>query len=273
MNAKTIRQALLLTGTALLSSLVLTTAAQAAAVRQSPIDINPASVTSAKAPLPIADHLASDVTLDVLNTYNASGKVEKEWATLKANVPAGSSIEVGGVRYSLLQFHFHTPSEHTVKGSHAPMEVHFVFLRDGAAPCDRSPDALLVIGARIESGAPSAELAKIFDGTTLPVNSASAHLTIPHVNLAKVLGQLSGTWRYSGSLTAPASFAPACVEPEGTIDEQLEAKDLPENVSWIVLSHPITMSAPQISAFKAIFPAGNSRETQPLNGRSVSAFN
>jgi hypothetical protein len=32
---------------------------------------------------------------------------------------------------------------------------------------------------------------------------------------------LSGSWRYSGSLTAPASFAPTCVEVEGGIDEQL----------------------------------------------------
>ena len=29
-------------------------------------------------------------------------------------------------RYSLLQFHFHTPSEHTINGKKYPMEMHLV---------------------------------------------------------------------------------------------------------------------------------------------------
>ena len=43
---------------------------------------------------------------------------------------AGSSITLDGRQFSLLQFHFHLPSEHTVEGESYPMEVHFVHQAD-----------------------------------------------------------------------------------------------------------------------------------------------
>jgi carbonic anhydrase len=33
---------------------------------------------------------------------------------------------MGGKKYKLLQFHFHTPSEHFLDGEHFPIEIHFV---------------------------------------------------------------------------------------------------------------------------------------------------
>ncbi|MBC8092036.1 MAG: hypothetical protein H7Y15_08895 [Pseudonocardia sp.] len=37
--------------------------------------------------------------------------------TIEADVPDGAvSISLDGVRYDLLQFHFHTPSEHVLDG-------------------------------------------------------------------------------------------------------------------------------------------------------------
>ena len=36
------------------------------------------------------------------------------------------SIQLYGKQYELKQFHFHTPSEHTMNGSHYPMEMHLV---------------------------------------------------------------------------------------------------------------------------------------------------
>ncbi len=42
-----------------------------------------------------------------------------------------------------------------------------------------------------------------------------------------------------------------------------------EGVSWVVLDEPITLSAEQIAAFTALFPEGNTRETQPLNDREI----
>lgn len=50
------------------------------------------------------------------------------------------SLELqNGQTYSLLQFHVHTPSEHTIEGHHYNGEIHFVHKEDGG-------DGLLVVG-------------------------------------------------------------------------------------------------------------------------------
>ena len=128
------------------------------------------------------------------------------------------------------------------------------------------------IDTRMVEGAHNAELGKILDQANLPADNGAPHLAVAHFDLGNVLGSLNGSWRYNGSLTAPASFAPTCEEPEGTVAHQLEADDLPENVSWVVLSHTIPVSSAQISAFKKLFHEGNSRETMPLKGRKVTRY-
>jgi len=62
--------------------------------------------------------------------------------TVQANYEPGSSITVSGERYELLQFHFHTPSEHAVEGQLAAMEVHFVHAN--------AAGELAVVGALID---------------------------------------------------------------------------------------------------------------------------
>lgn len=194
--------------------------------RQSPINIE----TNAASTQPLAAIVptyASNVTLSLFHTFdpNHAPLVDREWATLRANVPAGSFVTVGQTRYNLLQFHFHTPSEHQVNNKSAPMEIHFMHLREGASPCD--PDALLVIGARIIEGGTHRELNKIFGLPTLPTNTTPP-ISIANFNLTAVLPGLQHSWRYVGSLTAPASFGATCSEPEGTVENQLSTDIFPE---------------------------------------------
>lgn len=40
--------------------------------------------------------------------------------------PSKFIAKIGGLDYELLQFHFHTPSEHRLNNEHFPLEVHFV---------------------------------------------------------------------------------------------------------------------------------------------------
>ena len=42
----------------------------------------------------------------------------------------GSTLGIDGTPYDLKQFHFHTPSEHTVEGIRYAMEMHFVHATD-----------------------------------------------------------------------------------------------------------------------------------------------
>ena len=39
-------------------------------------------------------------------------------------------LRLDGDVYSLLQFHFHAPSEHTIDGDHSDMEMHLVHQAD-----------------------------------------------------------------------------------------------------------------------------------------------
>jgi carbonic anhydrase len=54
-------------------------------------------------------------------------------------------IVVEGARYRLVQFHFHTPSEHALSRAHTPMEIHFVHTGD--------EERLTVVGLFIDEGA------------------------------------------------------------------------------------------------------------------------
>lgn len=176
--------------------------------------------------------LRADVTL--VNT----GSPDEE-ATIRADVPAGSAyVTLRGVRYDLLQFHWHTPSEHELEGRRAPLEMHFVH---------RAADgSLLVVGALMTEGrAPNLRLAPVF--RSLPATSG-ATAAVPGVPLAGLLPRDRSSYRYEGSLTTPP---------------------FTEGVRWIVLERPIRVSERQIEAFQEIFEEGNSREVQPLNGRTV----
>lgn len=232
--------------------------------RQSPIDIAAREAVNAPLPAITADYRIADVT--VVNTFNPAAVpyVDKEFATLRVDVAPGSSIRVNHVDYDLLQFHFHTPAEHSVNGRHAPMEIHFVHLRRNA--CAGDADALLVIGARIMPGREHAELNRIFS-LALPADTAAPTIAVHGLDLAQLLPDLKNSWRYPGSLTAPSNVG--CNNPAGSVARQLETDVFPENVIWVVVPDQLHMSLAQIRTFQRLFSEGNSRHTQPLHGRTV----
>jgi carbonic anhydrase len=65
--------------------------------------------------------------------------------TVQINAAPGNGMTIDGVHYALVQMHFHAPSEHTVAGEPAPLELHFVH---------KSADGTLaVLGALVHEGA------------------------------------------------------------------------------------------------------------------------
>lgn len=203
---------------------------------QSPIDFREDEIT-------FVDHLPAirfsypgrtDVTL--VNTGSPA-----ENATVRADVSAGAaSITLSDVRYDLLQFHWHTPSEHEIEGRDTPLEMHFVH---------RAADgSLLVIGVFIEQRR-SERNAKAFEPILgdLPEHPGDTR-QVDGIRLNALLPEERTSFRYSGSLTTPP---------------------FTEGVQWIVLSDAMRISAEQIGSFQELFEEGNSREVQPLNGRQV----
>jgi carbonic anhydrase len=219
---------------ALIVPLLASPVAQAAGERQSPIDIRPENTVFSALP-PLQFTFKPDTPLSVVNT--GSPDAEK---TVRANVDFGAGkLMLSGHEWDLAQFHFHTPAEHLLKGVAAPMEMHLVF-------SDSTSSNLLVVGRWInESNSPNSALDPIF--SHLP-QTTSDTLNIAHFDLNTLLPATLESFRYPGSLTTPP---------------------FSENVSWINLAQPLGLSHSQIDAFRALFPEGNAREVQPLDGRLV----
>ena len=110
---------------------------------QSPIDIRGARLNKALKPIEF-HYIAGPVTL------------ENTGQTIVVHVDPGSYIVAGGVRYDLVQFHFHHPSEEAVKGKLTDMDVHLLHKSaDGKM-------AVIAVRLNIEVGDANATLATLW---------------------------------------------------------------------------------------------------------------
>jgi carbonic anhydrase len=160
--------------------------------------------------------------------------------TIQVTVDEGSVFTFGPKSYNLKQFHFHTPSEHTVDGKNMPMEMHLVHQADDGS--------LAVVSVLFEEGKVANEnFAKII--ANLPNQKGeSKHITDTTLELKVHLPKDNYAYHYVGSLTTPPCS---------------------ENVQWLVLRDKVSLTADQISAFSSrIGP--NNRPTQALNERAVN---
>ncbi len=161
--------------------------------------------------------------------------------TIQVTVDEGSTFTFGDKAYNLKQFHFHTPSEHTVDRKHMPMEVHLVHQSDDGS--------LAVVSVLFqESKQANENLAKII--THLPsAKGESRHIKDANLELKVQLPKDNYAYHYVGSLTTPPCS---------------------ERVQWLVLREMKTLSADQAAAISSrIGP--NNRPVQQLNDRTVEA--
>lgn len=194
--------------------------------RQSPVDIR---------------HVVTDPTLGPLDlTLNeTSFTLANPGYTIKAAPEVGGVLMLNGVPFTLVEFHFHTLSEHTVDGQSGVMELHAVFR-------DPSRSNLAVIGVLYKIGRANRFLAELLSAG-LPAKSSSPEVTVDALNLSDAFTDTSSYYTYPGSLTTPLCS---------------------ENVTWFVLKKWAKMSAAQFNAFHGIL--GNDfRPIQELNGRVI----
>ncbi|MBI5450384.1 MAG: carbonic anhydrase family protein [Gammaproteobacteria bacterium] len=190
--------------------------------QQSPIDIG----ATVDASLPAISVAYKPGPLTVVNNGH----------TIQVNYSNGSQIEVDGKKYSLLQFHFHAPSEHTFNGKPADMVIHFVH---------KDEDGKLgVIDVSLQKGKANPTIQAIWDN--MPATEGKKEVAT-EINAANLIPSGLSYFNYSGSLTTPPCS---------------------EGVNWMVLKQPIELSEAQIAAFTKIFPM-NARPVQPLHGRHV----
>lgn len=157
--------------------------------------------------------------------------------TIQNNYAAGSTISVDGKTYELAQFHFHHLSETTVKGKHAPLEVHLVH--------KSSDGKLAVVAVLLREGKANPVVESVW--SNLPNELNKPYTPDVQVNAAELLPPDRAYYTFPGSLTTPPCS---------------------EGVTWIVMQTPVTVSKEQIANFAKLYP-DNFRPTQPLNGRVI----
>ncbi len=195
---------------------------------QSPIDIRGARLNKALQPIEF-HYMAGPVTM------------EHEGHTIVVHVNPGSYIVAGGVRYDLVQFDFHHPSEEAVKGELTDMDIHLVHKSaDGKM-------AMIAIRLTENRGEANAVLATLWPH--LPTKAGTTEKVPEIVNPGGLLPADRGYWTYTGSLTTPP-----CTE----------------GVRWFIFEQEIPLSRDQLRAFAALFRV-NSRPLQDPHGRRIEA--
>ena len=160
--------------------------------------------------------------------------------TVQVNYAPGSGITVGDERFELLQFHFHTPSEHSVGGKRAAMEMHFVH--------KNAAGELAVIGVLMDSGGDNPALREVWANMPMQESPEQVFEQVL-VNARDMLPADTGFYRYMGSLTTPPCS---------------------EGVNWYFMAQPIDVGLAQVSQF-AEATGENARPIQALNNRLLMA--
>jgi carbonic anhydrase len=195
----------------------------AAGSQQSPIDIeNP--IKAQLQPIKIAWH-------DRVETIVNNGH------TIQLDVVPGSTLSVGNDNFTLLQFHFHHPSEHMIAGKASAMEAHFVHQNGGGS--------LAVLGVMMKAGSANTVFNKIV--ATMPRHAGAPVKADPKIDPHALIPSERGYYRYAGSLTTPPCS---------------------EVVNWLLLRETISVAQADIDAFAKLFPM-NARPVQSDNRRFV----
>jgi len=192
-----------------------------------------------QSPIDIRGAKAADLPAIKFDYKPAPLKVIDNGHTIQVNYAPGSTIDVGGTRYELVQFHFHKPSEEKIDGKAHAMVAHLVH--------KGSDGALAVVAVLLDKGADNPTLHAIW--SNLPKQKEKEVAAPATIDAATLLPADKGYYTFQGSLTTPPCS---------------------EGVRWFVLKTPMTLAANELTAFAKLYPM-NARPTQPLNGRAVEA--
>ena len=191
---------------------------------QSPVNI----VGAQRADLPAIQFNYKPSALHIINNGH----------TIEIVYAPGSFIIVGDKRYDLKQFHFHHPSEETIKGKRFPMEMHLVH--------SDADGNLAVVSVLLEEGSANPVVETLWGLAPKTAGAEKAEDNL-QINVADLLPTNRAYFTFAGSLTTPP-----CTE----------------GVSWFVLKTPVAISKKQVATFAEIYPY-DERPTQALNGRTV----
>ncbi|HLL23619.1 MAG TPA: carbonic anhydrase family protein [Kofleriaceae bacterium] len=157
--------------------------------------------------------------------------------TLQVNLEAGSKITIADAAYKLVQFHVHTPSEHTIAGERYPLELHLVH--------EGEDGKVAMVAVMFDVGEGAQLLEPVFAKWPSKVD-APLKLRKPFDPTA-LLPESRGVVQYTGSLTTPP-----CTE----------------GVMWNVMRRTKTITKRQLERFQLHYPS-NARPVMPRGERTL----
>ncbi len=173
-----------------------------------------------QSPINIQDVLGFEKKELRSNYYDTPIQIINNTHSILLQYKLGSYIEWGSEVFELIQFHFHHPSEHQLKGKRYPMEIHFVH---------KAPDhEYVIIAVLVKLGKHNPHINKIWNNIPVEIDKKEVH---PNEKLSAkdFLPSSKVYFHYTGSLTTPP-----CTE----------------NVTWLVLEDPIEISKSQLKVFQ-----------------------
>lgn len=201
---------------------------------QSPVNIVPANASTA-----LDWKLDYKSTSLTISHNEHANELLNNGHTIQVTVDEGSTLSINDKIYHLKQFHFHTPSEHTIDGKNLPMEMHLVHSTDSGD--------LAVIGVLFEEGKTDNNNFQQLIANLPAAKGDTVEIANQTLDLQAHLPAHFAAYHYSGSLTTPPCS---------------------EDVDWFVLKEKVVLSKKQLAAFSSRI-APNNRPTQPLNDRKI----
>lgn len=170
---------------------------------------------------------------------NQEFKVEHLGHTIQCSPTQENYIVIDGKRYDLLQFHFHTPSEHHINKKPCAAEVHFVH--------QNSKKGIAVIGILIEhpkNQEANSSLTALITAITSNIRKEGDTFTASFSNVADLFPTKQLYFRYEGSLTTPPYT---------------------ENLKWHVFKETVKAPIELINALRQAIGEDNNRTLQKNN--------
>ncbi|XP_057451090.1 alpha carbonic anhydrase 7-like [Lotus japonicus] len=155
-----------------------------------------------------------------------------------------SYLQINGTKYVLKQFHWHSPSEHTIEGRRLDLELHMVHETPSGSQA-------AVIGMLFKTGRPDPLLSSLTNHLEAISNSTEAEIAVGVIDPGLIRIGRTQYYRYNGSLTTPP-----CTE----------------NVPWTIVREVRSVSKEQIELLRGSVHDDsdtNARPLQPINNRIV----